>query len=181
VDGIELADSWGCDGHKGLNVPYDCAFVFCAHPAEHVAAASYTASYLVGSGTVPTPSDFALESSRRARGFAVWAALRELGRDWVADLVNRCCRHARRFAAGLTAGGAEIANDVVLNQVLVGFGTDVRTDAVIDGVQREGTCWLGGTTWRGRRLMRISVSNFSTTDEDVDRSVEAILRVAADI
>ena len=124
VDGIELADSWATDGHKWLNVPYDSGFVFCAHPAEHVAAASYTASYLVGSGAVPTPSDFVLESSRRARGFAVWAALRELGRDGVRDLVDRCCRLARRFADGLTAGGAEVVNDVVLNQVLVGFGSD---------------------------------------------------------
>jgi glutamate/tyrosine decarboxylase-like PLP-dependent enzyme len=178
VDGIELADSWATDGHKWLNVPYDSGFVFCAHPAEHVAAASYTASYLVGSGAVPTPSDFVLESSRRARGFAVWAALRELGKDGVRDLVDRCCRLARRFADGLTAGGAEVVNDVVLNQVLVGFGSDTATDAVIEAVQLDGTCWLGGTSWRGRRLMRISVSNFSTTEQDVDRSVAAILRIA---
>ena len=124
VDGIELADSWACDGHKWLNVPYDSGFVFCAHPAEHVAAASYSAAYLVGSGAVPSPSDFVLESSRRARGFAVWAALRELGSDGVAELVERCCRLARRFADGLAAGGAEVVNDVVLNQVLVGFGSD---------------------------------------------------------
>jgi len=183
VDGIELADSWACDGHKWLNVPYDSGFVFCAHPNEHVAAASYTASYLVGSGPQPgqlaAPSDFVLESSRRARGFAVWAALRELGRDGIAELVDRCCTHARRFADGLRSGGAEVVNDVVLNQVLVGFGSDESTDAVIDGVQRDGTCWLGGTTWRGRRLMRISVSNWSTTEEDVDRSVTAILRAAS--
>ena len=178
IDGIEGADSWSCDGHKWLNVPYDSGFVFCAHPAEHAAAASYTASYLVGSGTVLSPSDFVLESSRRARGFAVWAALRELGGDGVAELVDRCCRHARRFAERLTAGGAEVVNDVVLNQVLVGFGSDARTDAVIHAVQQDGTCWLGGTTWRGRRLMRIAVSNYSTTTDDVDRSVDAILRVA---
>jgi len=178
VDGIELADSWGTDAHKWLNVPYDSGFVFCAHPAEHVAAASYTASYLVGSGAVPTPSDFVPESSRRARGFAVWAALRELGRDGVRDLVDSCCRLARRFADGLTAGGAEVVNDVVLNQVLVGFGSNEKTDAVIEGVQLDGTCWLGGTSWHGRRLMRISVSNFSTTEQDVDRSVAAILRIA---
>jgi glutamate/tyrosine decarboxylase-like PLP-dependent enzyme len=176
-----LADSWACDGHKWLNVPYDSGFVFCAHPADHVAATSYTASYLVGSGAVPSPSDFVLESSRRARGFAVWAALRELGRDGVADLVDRCCAHARRFADALTEGGAEVVNNVVLNQVLVGFGSDARTDAVIDGVQRDGTCWLGGTSWRGRKLMRISVSNWSTTEQDVDRSVQAILRIAAAI
>jgi glutamate/tyrosine decarboxylase-like PLP-dependent enzyme len=181
VDGIELADSWACDGHKWLNVPYDSGFVFSAHPAAHAAAASYTASYLVGSGAVHSPSDYVLESSRRARGFTVWAALRELGADGIAELVDRCCRHARRFAAGLSAGGADVVNDVVLNQVLVSFGSDATTDATVDGVQRDGTCWLGGTTWRGRRLMRISVSNWSTTEQDVDRSVAAILRVAQEV
>jgi glutamate/tyrosine decarboxylase-like PLP-dependent enzyme len=180
VDGVELADSWGCDGHKWLNVPYDSGFVFCSRPDVHAAAVSYTAAYLVGStGAAAGSSDFTLESSRRARGFAVWAALRQLGRDGVADLVERNCRLARRFAESLTAGGAEVANDVVLNQVLVGFGDDARTDRVIDAVQRDGTCWLGGTTWGGRRLMRISVSSWSTTEADVDRSVEAILRLAA--
>ena len=181
VDGVELADSWGCDGHKWLNVPYDCGFVFCSRPDVHGAAVSYTAAYLVGTtGVAAGTSDFTLEWSRRARGFAVWAALRQLGRDGVAELVERNCRLARRFAESLTAGGAEVANDVMLNQVLVGFGVDDRTDRVIDRVQRDGTCWLGGTTWRGRRLMRISVSSWSTTDADVDRSVAAILRAAAD-
>jgi glutamate/tyrosine decarboxylase-like PLP-dependent enzyme len=145
---------------------------------------TYTASYLIGQGegVVRAPSDFVPESSRRARGFATWAALRELGRSGLAELVDRCCALARRFAEGLGAlDGVTIANDVVLNQVLVGFGDDARTDRVIAGVQREGTCWLGGTTWRGRRLMRISVSNWSTTEADVDRSVEAILRVAASV
>lgn len=179
TDGIELADSWCTDGHKWLNVPYDCGLVFCADPAAHVAAASYSASYLTGAGAAGSPADFVLESSRRARGFAVWAALRELGASGVAELVRRTCALARRFADGLAAGGVEIVNDVVLNQVLAGFGSDERTDAVVAGVQRDGTCWLGGTTWRGRRLMRISVSNWSTTEDDVDRSVAAILRVAA--
>jgi glutamate/tyrosine decarboxylase-like PLP-dependent enzyme len=179
VDGVELADSWATDGHKWLNVPYDAGFVFCARPEAHAAAVSYTASYIPSSGGVAAPADFVLESSRRARGFAVWAALRQLGRDGVADLVDRCCALARRFAAGLAAGGLEIVNDVVLNQVLVGFGDDARTNRVIDAVQRDGTCWLGGTTWHGRRLMRISVSNWSTTEADVDQSVEAIRRLAA--
>ena len=179
VDGVELADSWGCDGHKWLNLPYDSGFAFCAHPEDHAAAVSYTAAYLVGSGGTAGGSDFALESSRRARGFAAWAGLRELGRDGVADLVDRCCSLARRFADGLAAGGAEILNDVVLNQVLVGFGDDAETDRVIAEVQREGTCWLGGTTWRGRRLMRVSVSNFSTTADDVDASVASVLRAMA--
>jgi glutamate/tyrosine decarboxylase-like PLP-dependent enzyme len=178
VDGVELADSWGCDGHKWLNVPYDSAFAFCSRPDAHVAAMSYTAAYLAGSGAGAAPSDFTAESSRRARGFAVWAALRELGRDGVADLVDRCCRLARLFADLLAEGGVEVANDVVLNQVLVSFGDDARTDRVIAAVQGDGTCWMGGTRWQGRRLMRISVSNHGTTDGDVERSVAAILRLA---
>ncbi len=182
VEGVERADSWGCDGHKWLNLPYDSGFAFCAHPRVHAAAVSYSASYLVGSGTGGTAgSDFTLESSRRARGFATWAALRHLGREGVTQLIDRSCGLARRFADSLAAGGAEIANQVVLNQVLVGFGDDARTDRVIEQVQADGTCWMGGTTWRGRRLMRISVSNWSTTAEDVDRSVDAVLRAAAGV
>jgi glutamate/tyrosine decarboxylase-like PLP-dependent enzyme len=180
VEGVAAADSWGCDGHKWLNVPYDSGYAFCAHPEVHRAAVSYTAAYLVGSGQGPgTLSDYAMESSRRARGFATWAALRELGRRGVADLVERTCEQARRFADGLAAGGAEVANDVVLNQVLVSFGDDERTDRVVDAVQRDGTCWMGGTTWRGRRYMRIATSSWATTTADVDRSVEAILRLHA--
>ncbi|MGY6651559.1 pyridoxal phosphate-dependent decarboxylase family protein [Amycolatopsis sp. TRM77291] len=179
VDGLELADSWACDGHKWLNVPYDSGFAFCAHPALHAEAIAYRAPYLAGSAELSRMGDLTLEASRRARVFAVWAALRELGRDGVADLVDRCCRLARLFATILAEGGAEIANDVVLNQVLVGFGDDDRTDAIIDAVQRDGTCWLGGTTWRGRRYLRISVSNWSTTESDVERSAAAILRAAA--
>ncbi len=182
-DGIELADSWGTDGHKWLNVPYDSGFVFCAHPEAHAAAMAYTASYLVGGAgpALRAPGDFVPESSRRARGFATWAALRELGRDGVADLVERCCRLARRFADHLGAvDGVEIGNDVVLNQVLVRFGDDdAHTDAVIAAAQAEGTCWMGGTLWRGKRYMRLSVSSWRTTEADVDRSVEAILRCAA--
>jgi glutamate/tyrosine decarboxylase-like PLP-dependent enzyme len=181
VAGREAADSWVVDGHKWLNLPYDAGFVFCADPDAHAASMSYTAAYLVqGEGPVRAPADYVPESSRRARGFVTWAALRELGRDGLADLVERCCALARRFAEELGAiGGVTIANDVVLNQVLVGFGDDERTDRVIEGIQREGTCWMGGTTWHGRRLMRISVSNWTTTEADVDRSVEAIRRVLA--
>jgi glutamate/tyrosine decarboxylase-like PLP-dependent enzyme len=182
VDGVELADSWGCDGHKWLNVPYDSAYAFCAHPAVHAAALSYTAAYLVGSGGDRVgPSDLVPESSRRARGFATWAALRQLGRSGVADLVDRCCALARRFAERLAAGGAEVGNDVVLNQVLVRFGDDDATDRVLDAVQRDGTCWMGGTTWHGRRWMRISVSSWSTTEADVDASAAAVLRLAAEV
>ncbi len=178
VAGLEQADSWGCDGHKWLNLPYDSGFAFCAHPRVQAEAVSYTAAYLTGSGgAAVAAADLTLESSRRARGFAAWAGLRQLGRDGVADLVDRPCRLARRFADALTAAGLEVVNDVVLNQVLVGFG-DADADRVVAAVQAEGTCWLGGTTWRGRRLMRISVSNWSTTEDDVDRSVEAILRAA---
>jgi glutamate/tyrosine decarboxylase-like PLP-dependent enzyme len=178
LDGVELADSWGCDGHKWLNLPYDSAFAFCAHPDVHVAAMSYTASYLTGSGGAPGPADFTAESSRRARGFAAWAALKELGAQGVADLVERCCALARRFADGLRDAGFEVVNDVVLNQVLVSFGDDARTDEVVEAIQRDGTCWMGATTWRGRRLMRISVSNHATSQADVDRSVAAIARIA---
>jgi glutamate/tyrosine decarboxylase-like PLP-dependent enzyme len=176
--GAEHADSWATDGHKWLNVPYDSGYAFCAHPEAHAAAMSFTAAYLTGHGVGGTraPSDYVPESSRRARGFATWAALRQLGRKGVADLVERCCALARRFADRLAAvDGVTIANDVVLNQVLVGFGDDDRTDRVVARVQRSGECWMGTTTWHGRRLMRISVSNWSTTAADVDRSVAAIV------
>ena len=177
TDGLEGADSWGCDGHKWLNVPYDSGFVFCAHPDAHAASMAFTAAYLTTMGTdeVRSPSDFGPESSRRARGFSTWAALRELGRDGVAEMIERNCALARRFAEQLGAiDGVDVANDVVLNQVMVGFGDDATTDRVVEAVQRSGECWMGATTWHGRRLMRISVSNWSTTPADVDRSVDAI-------
>ena len=176
--GIEAADSWATDGHKTLNVPYDSGYVFCAHPEVHRAAMAYTAAYLTGQGDGPrAPSDFIPESSRRARGFATWAALRQLGRAGVAELVERCCSLARRFADQLAAHpGITIANDVVFNQVLVGFEDDRTADRVVAAVQRSGECWMGATTWQGRRLMRISVSSWRTTEDDVDRAVAAILR-----
>ncbi len=179
--GVELADSWATDGHKWLNVAYDSGYAFCSRPAAHLTAVSYTAAYLTGQGEggLRAPSDYVPESSRRARGFATWAALRQLGRSGMAELVERCCALARRFADQLsTVAGATVVNDVVLNQVLVGFGDDDETNRVIDGVQRSGECWMGGTTWHGRRLMRISVSSWRTTEADVDRSVAAI-RAAA--
>jgi glutamate/tyrosine decarboxylase-like PLP-dependent enzyme len=175
--GSETADSWATDGHKWLNVPYDSGYVFCAHPAAHVASMSLVASYLTGQGQggLRAPSDYVPESSRRARGFATWAALRQLGRAGVAELVERCCSLARRFAGELGAlDGVTIANDVVLNQVLVDFGDQASTDRVVERVQRSGECWMGATTWHGRRLMRISVSSWRTTEEDVDRSVAAV-------
>lgn len=182
VAGVEGADSWATDGHKWLNVPYDCGYVFCAHPDAHAASMSFTAAYLTGHGEggLRAPSDYVPESSRRARGFATWAALRELGRRGVADLVERCCVLAKRFAAQLSAlDGVAVVNDVVLNQVLVSFGDDDRTDRIVEAVQRSGECWMGATTWHGQRLMRISVSNWRTAEADVDRSVRAIAAAAA--
>jgi glutamate/tyrosine decarboxylase-like PLP-dependent enzyme len=184
VDGIERADSWAVDGHKWLNVPYDTGFVLCADADAHAGSMAYTAAYLTGQGegSIRAPSDFVPESSRRARGFASWAALRELGRDGLAELVDRSCALAARFGEQLAAiDGVEIGNEIVLNQVLVSFGSDERTDRVIDAVQRDGTCWMGGTTRHGRRYMRISVSNWTTTEADVDRSVEAIRRLLDEI
>jgi glutamate/tyrosine decarboxylase-like PLP-dependent enzyme len=176
--GIDGADSWAVDGHKWLNVPYDSGYAFCAHPQAHAAAMSFTAAYLTGQGEggLRAPGDYVLESSRRARGFATWAALRQLGRTGVADLIDQCTALARRFAEQLSAAdGVTVANDVVLNQVLVSFGDDDETNRVIDAVQRSGECWMGATTWHGQRLMRISVSSWRTTPADVDRSVAAIL------
>jgi glutamate/tyrosine decarboxylase-like PLP-dependent enzyme len=177
--GVDRADSWACDAHKWLNVPYDSGFAICAHPRSHAESVRYTASYLTGQDAPPAlaGADLTPESSRRARGFAVWAAIRALGRSGVADLVDRCCALARRFADQLEAvDGIDVVNRVVLNQVLVRFGDDSITDRVVEQVQQEGTCWMGATSWHGMRLMRISVSAWSTTEADVDRSVEAILR-----
>jgi glutamate/tyrosine decarboxylase-like PLP-dependent enzyme len=187
VAGVELADSVATDAHKWLNVPYDSGLVFVARPQAHLAAFAKVAAYFVpGQGAERDPDAFTPEASRRARGFPVWAALRSLGRAGLAELVEGCCRHARRFADALgAAGGVEVLNQVVLNQVLVRFldpggDHDGRTREVIRRVQADGTLWVGGTTWHDLAAMRISVSNWSTTDADVDRSVAAILRAATD-
>jgi glutamate/tyrosine decarboxylase-like PLP-dependent enzyme len=188
VRGSERADSWTVDGHKWLNVPYDSGFVFVRDAAAHRAAASLGAAYYVVSAEGERDSFHTVpESSRRARGFPVYAALRSLGRRGVAELVERCCALARRMAERLRgAGGAEILNEVVLNQVLVRFAppgggdADAFTREVIRRVQADGTCWLGGTAWRGRAAARISVSNASTTEADVERSAQAILRCASE-
>jgi glutamate/tyrosine decarboxylase-like PLP-dependent enzyme len=178
VAGVGRADSWAADAHKWLNVPYDAGLAFVAHPDAHHGAFSASAAYL------PTGArdamDWTPDSSRRARSFAIWAALRSLGRDGVAEMVERCCACARRFGEVLAAqDGVEVLNDVVLNQVLVRFGDDDEaTDAVVAAVQAEGTCWMGPTAWRGRRAMRISVSNWATRFDDVDRSCAAILSAA---
>jgi glutamate/tyrosine decarboxylase-like PLP-dependent enzyme len=188
VAGIERAQSWATDAHKWLNVPYDSGLVFVADRDAHRAAMALSAAYLLrGDGDAYNSYDYVPESSRRARGLAVYTALRTLGRRGVADLVERCCAHARHMAERLgAAAGVEILNEVVLNQVLVRFSapgddakaSDARTQSVIDAVQRDGTCWVGGTRWHGLGAMRISVSNWSTTEEDIDRSAEAILRCA---
>jgi len=181
--GAELADSWAMDAHKWLNVPQDSGLVIVADPAAHRAAMSTDASYIVkSSGSERDPIDWVPEFSRRARGFAVWAALRHLGRSGVRDLMERCCRHARTIAAQLDRSPrVSILNDVVLNQVLARFtpprgDADEFTRAVIGRIQRDGTCWAGGTTWKGMATMRVSVSNWSTTEEDCIRSAEAMLR-----
>jgi glutamate/tyrosine decarboxylase-like PLP-dependent enzyme len=179
VDGIEQADSWACDGHKWLNVPYDSGFAFCAHPEVHATALAYTAAYLTGqvAGREFGGGDFVPESSRRARGFAAWAGLRGMGRSGVAELIERCCALARQLAAGLEAiEGVTVVNEVVLNQVLVRVGDESVTNEVESWIQREGNVWLGATTWRGERLIRVSVSNWSTTRADIDMAVDAIRR-----
>ncbi len=190
VPGIERADSWATDAHKWLNVPYDCGLAMCAHPAAHRAAMTAVAPYLVQTmGTEIDALDWAPEFSRRGRGVTVYATLRALGRQGVAELIDRCCRLARRMAERLAAApGVEILNDVVLNQVLVRFhpptgdtpeSADALTRRVVTGVQEDGTCWLAGSTWQGRAVMRVSVSNWSTGESDIDRSADAILRIAA--
>jgi glutamate/tyrosine decarboxylase-like PLP-dependent enzyme len=186
VAGAERADSWALDAHKWLNVPYDSGIVFCAHPDDHREAMSVHAGYLVHAGPDGPRDqlDWNPEFSRRARGFAVYAAIRSLGRSGIAELVERCCAHARRFSEALAAApNVEVLNEVVLNQVLVRFldpagDHDGHTRAVIQAVQNDGTCWLSGTTWHGMSATRISVSSWATTNDDVERSIDAILRAA---
>ena len=177
VAGLGSADSWATDAHKWLNVPYDSGLAFVAHPEAHRAAMRKTAGYFPDERAGERDGDaFVPESSRRARGFAIWAALRTLGRSGVAELVERCCALARRFAVALSEmPDVQVLNDVVLNQVLVRFGdSDEVTHRVIAAAQDEGTCWFGATVWKGMAAARISVSNWSTTEADVDRSVSVI-------
>src|SRR6185312_15795135 len=178
--GIDLADSIAVDGHKWLNVPYDSGIVFVRDRAAHYAAMSLGAPYYAPPTEMTRDNhDWVPEASRRARGFAIYAALRSLGREGIVNLIERNCTLARRMADRLGAAeGVEILNDVVLNQVLVRF-TGRDTASVIARVQKDGTCWAGGTTWHGMHAMRISVSNWSTTEADIDVSAEAILRCAA--
>jgi glutamate/tyrosine decarboxylase-like PLP-dependent enzyme len=182
VAGVERADSWATDAHKWLNVGYDCGFVATRDGDAHRAAMSTTAAYLVQDPARRDGWDWVLDSSRRARGFALYATIRSLGREGIEALVDRCCELARRMAERLAGRpGVELLNEVVLNQVLVRFDPPGRDDAdahtrdVIRRVQEGGTAWLGGTTWHGQAAMRISLSNWSTTEADADATIEAIL------
>ena len=177
VEGVEHADSWATDCHKWLNVPYDSGMAFVRDAEALRKAMAVSAAYLPQETDVRHPSDYTPEMSRRARGVEIWAALRSLGRSGFVELVERNCRQARRFADGLREAGCEILNDVVLNQVLVSFGDAETTRRVIKGIQEDGTCWCGETTWRGRVAMRISVSSWATRDVDVERSLEAMVRI----
>jgi len=176
--GVRDADSWATDAHKWLNVPYDSGLAFVRDRESLRAAMAITAEYLPTETEHRNPSDFVPELSRRARGVEIWAALKFLGRSGVAELIERTCRHARRFAQGLADAGYEVLNDVVLNQALISFGDAETTLRVINEIQREGTCWCGGTVWQGRTAMRISVCSWATTDEDVEKSLEAMIRCA---
>jgi glutamate/tyrosine decarboxylase-like PLP-dependent enzyme len=179
VRGIERADSWATDAHKWLNVPYDSGIAVCAHPRSHSAALSAGGSYLIFGEAERDEVHWNPEHSRRARGFAVYAALRTLGRRGVEALVDSCCEQAQTFAQQLEGLGAEVLNDVVLNQVLFRFADDALTQRVLASVQQTGEAWMGGTVWQGRPAIRLSVSNWQTTAEDVNRTIESF-RTALD-
>ena len=176
VAGLERADSWTTDAHKWLNVPYDSGIVLCRHPESHRAAMTTSASYLIqdeGAQRVRDQVDWVPEFSRRARGFAVYAALRSLGRRGLVELVERCCDAATRFAEQIIeVDGAEVLNEVVLNQVLFRFESNERTEEVLAQVQARGRVWMGPTTWAGRKAIRVSVSNWQTGDEEIELAVE---------
>ncbi|HEX8257352.1 MAG TPA: pyridoxal-dependent decarboxylase [Allosphingosinicella sp.] len=173
VEGVEGADSWVTDGHKWLNTPYDSGMIVCRHADALRGAMGLAATYMPASEEVPM-KDLVPDFSRRARGIIVWAALRTLGREGVAELVERCCGHAGRLAEGLRAIGFEIHNEVVLNQVVASIGDEDFTARVRDQVERGGECWFGPTHWQGRAAVRLSVSSWATTDADIDRSLAAI-------
>jgi glutamate/tyrosine decarboxylase-like PLP-dependent enzyme len=176
--GAEQADSWATDAHKYLNVPYDCGLALVREPDALGAAMAISAEYLPVETEGRDPAHYTPELSRRARGVEVWAALQALGRQGVIDLVERTCAYARRFAEGFATAGHQVLNNVVLNQVLVSFGTPEATNRVIQAIQQDGACWCGGTVWQGQTAMRISVSSWATTGEDVERSLEVMLRIA---
>lgn len=178
--GVNQADSWASDAHKWLNVPYDCGFVFVREPQNLGDAFSQRAAYL-NRTQAHEPFDYTPESSQRARGIDMWAALLSLGKDGLAEMIERNCEQAQQMAAGLKKAGFEILNEVVLNQVVVTFGDDDRTNRMVAALQQDGTFWAGGTVWRGRAAMRISFSSWRTTREDVERCLQAVMRVSKDL
>jgi glutamate/tyrosine decarboxylase-like PLP-dependent enzyme len=180
LDGVARADSWATDAHKWLNVPHDSGIAIVRNPDSLRGAMSISAAYYPDPpSTRRDPMRWGPESSRRARAIEIWAVLRALGREGIEDLIETTCRHAMTFAQELRAAGYEILNDVTLNQVLVAFGDDECTSRVVEAIQAEGTCWCGTTVWKGRKAMRISVSSWATTEEDVRRSLDAMLSVAS--
>jgi glutamate/tyrosine decarboxylase-like PLP-dependent enzyme len=181
IAGVEKADSWATDCHKWLNVPYDCGIVFCKQPETLRAAMTGSAAYLLQDENHRESFNYTPEMSRRARGVEVWAALKSLGRTGLEEMIDRTCRLAVRFADGLERAGFQVLNEVVLNQVLVSFGDSRTTQEVIAGIQNEGTCWGGGTEWRGQKALRLSVSSWATREEDIDLSLDAIQRVVREI
>jgi glutamate/tyrosine decarboxylase-like PLP-dependent enzyme len=176
--GMDLADSWATDAHKWLNVPYDSGIAFVRDADALRSSMAITAEYLPPQGVRRNPCDYTPELSRRARGVEIWSALLHLGREGLAAMIERNCAQARSFAERLTVAGYDVLNEVVLNQVVVRFGDAERTKRVIDAIQQDGTCWAGVTVWRGHTAMRISVCSWATTEADVERSVDAIIRCA---
>ena len=178
LDGVELADSWAIDCHKWLNVPYDSGIVVVRDPAHLRRALSWGSAAYLAQGAGREPWQFTPDASRRARGVELWAAMRSLGRSGLREMIERNCRQARLFADRLRASGFAILNEVVLNQVLVSFGSPEETKRVVADLQSDGTCWCGGTVWQGHTAMRISVSSWATTDDDVENSAAAMIRIA---
>jgi glutamate/tyrosine decarboxylase-like PLP-dependent enzyme len=175
--GLEKADSWATDAHKWLNVPYDSGIAFVKDSKSLTASMSQNAAYLIQTGS-RDPYIYVPELSRRARGVEIWAALHSMGRNGLADLINRNCDLAEAFADQLKSAGFQILNDVVLNQVLVSFGDHALTNRIIKRIQEDGTCWCGGTIWQNQTAMRISVSSWRTTRDDIDKSAAAMIRIA---
>ena len=178
VKGVELADSWAVDAHKWLNTPYDCGLAICCDPQAVHAVMTTQAPYLV-SGQHASPKDMVPEFSRRARGVEVWAAIKEMGRDGIAALIDRCCDHSQRLADGLRLIGYDVLNDVVLNQVVASIGTPEQLSRIVACVQAEGECWFGSTVWQGRHALRLSVASWATTTEDIERTLAAIHRATS--
>jgi len=178
VEGVAAADSWAFDAHKWLNVPHESGIAMVRNPDDLLNAMTINAAYYPEPTGRREPMQWGPESSRRARAIEIWATLRFLGSEGVSALIERTCDLASRFADGFRAAGFEVLNDVVLNQVLVSFGSDQRTTEVVAATQAEGTCWCGATMWKGRKAMRVSVSSWATTNDDVDLALDAILSIA---